>query len=79
MAKIKVYSTPTCPWCIKLKAWLKQKGIEFENIDVSEDQQAADEMIKKSGQMGVPQTEINGKMIVGFDPDSIEAELKSMK
>jgi glutaredoxin len=61
---------------MKLKAWLKEKGIEFENIDVAEDQEAAQKMIEKSGQMGVPQTEINGKMIVGFNPDAIEAELK---
>ncbi|NQU79529.1 thioredoxin family protein [Candidatus Woesearchaeota archaeon] len=78
MANIKVYSTPTCPWCIKLKAWLKEKGVEFDNIDVSADQEAAKNMIEKSGQMGVPQTEINGKMIVGFNTDAIEAELKSM-
>ncbi|MBU2561432.1 MAG: glutaredoxin family protein [Nanoarchaeota archaeon] len=79
MAKIRVYSTPTCPWCMKLKAWLKSKGIEFENIDVSEDQEAAQAMIKKSGQMGVPQIEINGKMIVGFNPEAIEAELKKSR
>lgn len=75
MADIKVYSTPTCPWCMKLKAWMKEKGIEFQDIDVSADQEAAQQMIQKSGQMGVPQTEINGKMIVGFNTDAIEAEL----
>ena len=76
MTDIKVYSTPTCPWCIKLKTWLNGKGIGFEDIDVSADQEAAQEMIRKSGQMGVPQTEIDGKMIVGFKPDAIETELK---
>lgn len=75
MAKIKVYSTPTCPWCVKLKEWLKEKGIKFEEIDVSVNQEAAQEMIKKSGQMSVPQIEINGKMIVGFDKEKIEKAL----
>jgi len=75
MADIKVYSTPTCPWCKKLKAWLGEKGLEFEDINVAEDQEAAQAMIEKSGQMGVPQTEVNGKMIVGFNTDAIEAEL----
>jgi len=79
MAEIKVYSTPTCPWCMKLKAWLKQKGVQYKDIDVSDDDSAAEEMMKKSGQMGVPQTEINGKIIVGFDQEAIEAELKKMK
>jgi glutaredoxin-like YruB-family protein len=79
MADVKVYSTPTCPWCMKLKAWLKEKGIEFDNIDVSTDQQAAQDMMQKSGEMGVPQTEVNGKMIVGFNPDAIEAELANLK
>ncbi len=76
MADVKVYSTPTCPWCMKLKAWMKEKNIEFEDINVGEDQEAAQKMIEKSGQMGVPQTEINGKMIVGFNTDAIESELK---
>lgn len=79
MANIKVYSTPTCPWCAKLKAYLRDKGVEFDNIDVSADQAAAQQMIEKSGQMGVPQTEINGKMIVGFDKDAIDAELKKLE
>ncbi len=79
MAKIKVYSTSTCPWCIKLKAYLKEKKVDFDDVDVGEDQDAASEMIEKSGQMGVPQMEINGKMIVGFDKDAIDAELKKVK
>ena len=76
MANIKVYSTPTCPWCHKLKDWLKEKGVSFEEVDVAADQDAAKAMVEKSGQMGVPQTEINGKMIVGFDEAALEAELK---
>jgi glutaredoxin-like YruB-family protein len=79
MAEIKVYSTPTCPWCMKLKAWMKEKKVQYKDIDVSSDDAAAEDMINKSGQMGVPQVDINGRMIVGFNPDAIEAELKKMK
>ncbi len=79
MAKIKVYSTPACPHCVMLKDFLKEKGIEFEDIDVSSNQKAAQEMVAKSGQMGVPQIEINGKIIVGFDREKIEKELEKDK
>ena len=78
MSKIIVYSTPTCPWCHALKDFLKEKNIEFEEIDISKDQEKAKEMIDKSGQMGVPQIEINGKMIVGFDKEAIEKELENV-
>lgn len=79
MTDIKVYSTPTCPWCTKLKAYLDEKGVAYEDVDVSADQEAARKMIERSGQMGVPQTEINGKMIVGFDKDTIDREIAKLK
>ena len=75
MPEIKVYSTPTCPWCHRVKEFLTEKGIKFKDIDVSQDQKAYKEIVDKSGQMGVPQIEINGKVIVGFDQEAIEAEL----
>ncbi len=75
MAKVKVYSTKICPWCIRVKEFLKEKNVEFEDIDVGADQKAAEEMVKKSGQMGVPVTEINGKIIVGFNKEAIEKAL----
>lgn len=78
MSKITVYSTPNCPWCHALKDFLKEKNVEFEEIDISKDQAKVQEMIKKSGQMGVPQIEINGKMIVGFDKEAIEKELENV-
>ncbi|NYT00905.1 MAG: NrdH-redoxin [Methanocellales archaeon] len=78
MAKIKVYSTPTCPYCRMVKSFLKEKGVDFEDIDVSVDSKAAEEMIQKSGQMGVPQIEINEKIIVGFDKEAIERELSNV-
>lgn len=73
--KVKVYSTSTCPWCHKVKAFLKDNHIHFEDIDVSSDKEAADEMIEKSGQMGVPVIDINGKMIIGFDQEALKKEL----
>ena len=79
MTEIKVYSTPTCPWCHKLKEFLNGKGIKFDDINVAEDEDAAKEMVEKSGQMGVPQIDINGKVIVGFDQAAIEAELEKAK
>lgn len=68
---VKVYSTPTCPWCNKAKGFLKQNNISFEDIDISNDENAADVMVKKSGQMGVPVIDINGTIIVGFDQEAI--------
>ncbi len=68
---IKVYSTPTCPYCVTLKKFLKEKGIEFVDIDVSADEKELQEMIEKSGQMGVPVIDINGQIVVGFDREKI--------
>jgi glutaredoxin-like YruB-family protein len=78
MTEIKVFTTPSCPWCHKLKDYLKQKNIAFTEVDVSTDHEAAKAMIEKSGQMGVPQMEIGEKIIVGFDAEKIEAELKDV-
>ncbi len=68
---VKVYSTPTCPYCHTLKAFLKERGVEFENIDVSQDEKALNEMVDKSGQMGVPVSDIDGKIVIGFDREKI--------
>jgi glutaredoxin-like YruB-family protein len=76
MAKVKVYSTPTCPWCHKAKDFLKEKKVEFEDIDVASNEEARNDMVKKSGQMGVPVLDIDGKIIVGFDEEAIKKELK---
>lgn len=76
MAKVMVYSTPTCPWCVRAKEFLKQNKIKFEDKDVSEDETARNEMIEKSGQMGVPVFDIGGTVIVGFDKEAIKKALK---
>ncbi|MBL7157699.1 MAG: glutathione S-transferase N-terminal domain-containing protein [Candidatus Omnitrophica bacterium] len=76
MAKnVKVYSTATCPYCIKAKQFLKDNNIEFENIDVGANPDKAQEMVDKSGQMGVPVLDIDGKIITGFDKDAIKESL----
>jgi glutaredoxin-like YruB-family protein len=68
---IKVYSTPTCPYCIMAKTFLKEHKLPFEDIDVSMNQKAAEEMIKLTGQMGVPVLVINGKVIIGFNKPAL--------
>jgi len=76
MAKsVIVYSTPNCPWCIRVKQFLKENNVLFLDWDVSVDQLAADEMIKKSAQMGVPVLDIDGQIIVGFDREKIKSAL----
>ena len=69
--KVMVYSTNACPYCVRVKQFLKENSIEFADVDVSADQAAAQEMIKKSGQMGVPVLDINGEIVVGFDQEKI--------
>jgi glutaredoxin-like YruB-family protein len=76
MAKVKVYSTPTCPWCHRVKEFLNENDIKFEDINVAEDQEAANKMVEKSGQRGVPVIEIDGEIIVGFDAEAIKKALK---
>ncbi len=73
--KVKVYSTPTCPYCRGAKQFLKENNIDFEDIDVSSNQQAAQEMIRKSGQMGVPVLEVDSQIITGFDKEAISKAL----
>ncbi|MBS3126615.1 glutathione S-transferase N-terminal domain-containing protein [Candidatus Woesearchaeota archaeon] len=68
---VKIYTTPTCPWCMKTKEFLKSKKIPYTEHNVVEDETARTEMIEKSGQMGVPVLDINGKIIVGYDPEEI--------
>jgi glutaredoxin-like YruB-family protein len=75
-SKVIVYSTPTCPWCRTAKEFLKKHNVSFKDYDVSTDEKAREEMIKKSDQIGVPVLDINGTIIVGFDVDKIKEALK---
>ncbi len=72
MANITVYSTPTCMWCKKVKSYFKEHNISFKDYDVSKNKDKAEEMVRKSGQMGVPVIVINSKVIVGFDKNKID-------
>lgn len=73
--KVTIYSTSTCPYCIMAKDFLKKQNIAFDNIDVGENPDAASQMVEKSGQMGVPVIDIDGKIIVGFNKEEIAKEL----
>jgi glutaredoxin-like YruB-family protein len=74
-AKVRVFSTPACPYCYMAKDFLKENGVPFEDINVAQDQKAANEMVEKSGQMGVPVIEIDGQIIIGFDREAIKKAL----
>ncbi len=68
---ITVYTTPTCPYCKLAKDFLKEKGVSYTEIDVAADPNAANDMVKKSGQMGVPVMEIDGQIVVGWNQAAI--------
>ena len=73
--QVKIYSTPTCPYCKMAKAFLKENNVEFTDINVADDEAAAKEMVDKSGQMGVPVIDIEGEIIVGFDKGKLKKAL----
>jgi glutaredoxin-like YruB-family protein len=73
---ITLYSTPTCGFCTKAKAFFRERKIPFVEYNVAADSRKADEMVRKSGQMGVPVIDIHGKVIVGFNQPEIERALK---
>ncbi|ACD52449.1 glutaredoxin family protein [Clostridium botulinum] len=72
---VKIYTTDSCPWCVKVKNYLKSKSVDFEELNVQEDMVAREDMVKKSKQMGVPVLDINDKIIIGFDKSSIDEAL----
>ncbi|TSC75567.1 MAG: glutaredoxin-like protein [Parcubacteria group bacterium Gr01-1014_30] len=76
MKIVRIYSTPTCVYCNALKKFLGEHQVAFEDIDVSRDQKAAQEMVQKSGQLGVPVVDIAGEIVVGFDKNKIAQLLK---
>ncbi|MCH7882852.1 glutaredoxin family protein [Patescibacteria group bacterium] len=71
MANVTIYTTPTCVYCKMTKEFLKENNVEYTEKDVSTDAAARDEMIKKSGQMGVPVTDVDGNLVVGFDKEKL--------
>ena len=72
---VRVFSLPSCPHCKRAKSFLENNGIAYESLDVSEDKKAREEMIEKSGQMGVPVIEIDGKILLGFNESQLKETL----
>ena len=75
-AGVKIYTTPTCPWCMKTKEFFKANKVKYQELDVANDLKARNDMIEKSGQLGVPVIEIGSKIIVGFDEPALKKALK---
>ncbi|MBU0684129.1 MAG: glutaredoxin domain-containing protein [Candidatus Omnitrophota bacterium] len=71
MKNVKVYGTLACPFCVKVKQFLKDQNVAFEDIDVAQDEARLQEIVEKTGQMGVPVIEIDGEIIIGFDRGKI--------
>ena len=74
--KIKMYTTPVCKYCKVAKEFFKKKSLPFEEIDITKDREAMQEMMKKAGQMSVPVFDINGQILVGYNQSKIEEALK---
>ena len=77
--RIIVFTSPSCGWCGKVKSYLREKGFRFRDVDVSKDPKAAQDVVRKTGQMGVPVVLINSKAIVGFNKAEIDRELQIKK
>lgn len=75
MKKITVYTTPTCAFCPLVKRFLEEKGVEYEEVDVSASEEAKNDFKGKTGQMMVPVTQIDDEMVVGFDKKKLEDAL----
>jgi glutaredoxin 3 len=73
--QVKVYSTPTCPWCRKAKQWLDANHIQYQDFNVAEDKVAREEMITKTHQMAVPTISIDGEFIIGYDEKALKEKL----
>jgi glutaredoxin-like YruB-family protein len=74
--RVTVYTTPTCTWCNTIKTYFREKNVNFTEVNVAADPARAEEMVRKSGQQGVPQTDINGQVVVGFDKNRINELLE---
>ncbi len=75
--RVIVFSTPTCTFCNMAKKYFREKGVKFTDVDVSRDPAAARDMIRRSGQQGVPVIDIGGKIVVGFDRVKIDKYLNN--
>jgi len=73
---VKVYTAPGCPFCIIVENFLRKNKIKFKGIDISENAKAKAEMKRKSGQESVPVTDVDGKIIIGYDIKKLKEALK---
>ena len=73
--KVKIYTTSTCPWCMKTKEFLKANNVKYDEMNVGEDEKSRNEMFEKSGQFGVPVIDVNGTVIVGYDKEALKKAL----
>ena len=73
--KVKIYSTPTCFYCVKAKEFFAKNNIKYEEVNVGADEKARNEMFEKSGQFGVPVTEVGSTIIVGYDKETLKKAL----
>ena len=74
-SKVKIYTTTTCPWCVKTKEYLKANNVRYIEVNVAAEEKARNEMFEKSGQFGVPVTDVNGTIIVGYDKEALKKAL----
>lgn len=77
MSTVTVYTTTRCPYCVMLKNFLADQNIPFKEVNVEVNPEIMNQLVAKTGQMGVPQTEANGKWVVGYDPNNIMLALKN--
>lgn len=70
--RVLVFTTPSCPWCTRAKSYLRERRVPFREVDVSRDAAAARDLVRRTGQMGVPVIEIDGRPVVGFDRPQID-------
>lgn len=79
MNSVTVYTTTQCPYCVMLKSFLSEQNIPFTEVNVETKPEIMERLVKTTGQMGVPQTEVNGQWIVGFDPNNIMIALRNQE
>ena len=79
MTDIKVFTTPACPYCTKIKQWLDENDHDYEEYNVAENREKAKEMIERTGQKGVPQTFIGDEAVIGFQPDKIQEAIEQQE
>lgn len=73
--EVRVYSTPTCPWCKKVKQLLDENNVAYKSLDVASDKAAREEMLGKTGQIAVPVVDIDGEIVVGYDEKWLRQKL----